>query len=566
MKKLMTVLLILLFIPSAPSLYSQKEENFVVKSHLLRGARKSGGPGSDVIVSSSSNPFFVPSTPGGIASQHMNLTDLKNELMQIYHLEGVDHITSRNMIWRGSGESLVENVLIGNDLYEIHFSPKLVSRRDVNLKIEVSKLPSSPSGVSPSKEAAGKIVLRTEVVLNLDAPIVMGFPSDGESYFLSLAVNRFQPYQSGNQVFPRKVTEINLLAPPKPVKQVQPSYPEALKIKGIEGTVILEIKTDEEGNIIDIKVIKSVHPELDHAAVSALKQWKYEPALKEGKPVSVVFTVSVDYKLDKKKQPAAAPTEPADEELSRILDRCTKYCDRLAAVSLDFICKEKIEEEIYTPRESHFFTPHSSQMFTSNTAMKKDKHKFLYDYQLIRKENTVKEQRILLEENGKKTHVENVPLETSVFKHRFVLFGPLGLLSRDMQAQHDFKFLKEEKFKGKPVYVIEAVPKSPLQFDHLFGKIFIDKENFSILRIEWDQESLQNYDIIEVIAQKLNAKPKITLITEFAFEKNGIRFPSLYAITETYISKSRGRRFTRSTTEVEYSAYQFFTVDTEIKY
>lgn len=565
MKKLLTSFLILLIILSALPLYSYKDDKFIVKSHLLKGVRKSGEPGSDVVVSSSSNPFVIPSTSAGITSQHVSLLDLKNELMQIYHLEGVDHITSRNMIWRGSKENLVENVLIGKDLYEIHFSPELVSRRDVNLKIEVSKVKGSSSGVSASKEGASEVMLRTEVVLNLDAPIVMGFPSDGESYFLSLAVNRFQPYRTGSQVFPRKVTEINLLAPPKPVKKVQPFYAEEIKKKGIEGTVILEVKTDKKGNIVDITVIKSVHPELDSAAESALKQWKYEPASKDGKPVSVVFTVSVDFKLDKKEQPAPAPTEPVDQNLTRVLARCAEYCDRLATVSLDFICKEKIEEEIRTPRKSHFFSPYSN-IFTPNKAMRKDKHTFLYDYQLIRKKDTVKEQRILLEENGKKTRVENAPLETSVFKHRYVLFGPLGLLSREVQAQHNFRFLKEEKFKGKPVYVIEAVPKFSSQFDHLYGKIWVDKEHFSILKIEWDQESLKNYDVIEVIAQKLKAKPRITLVTEFAFEKKGIRFPSSYSITETYISKRRGRRFTRSKTEVEYTDYQFFTVDTEIKY
>ena len=44
------------------------------------------------------------------------------------------------------------------------------------------------------------------------------------------------------------------------------------------------------------KVLKSV-PELDQAAMDAVRQWVYEPMMVEGKPRGVVFTVTVRFTL-----------------------------------------------------------------------------------------------------------------------------------------------------------------------------------------------------------------------------------------------------------------------------
>ncbi|MDH4220798.1 MAG: energy transducer TonB, partial [Candidatus Aminicenantes bacterium] len=76
-----------------------------------------------------------------------------------------------------------------------------------------------------------------------------------------------------------------------------PVYPEKCKKEKIEGTVVLEIKIDAEGNVIDAKILKSVHPDIDKAAMEAIKKWKYKPVLKDGKPVPVVFAVTINFWL-----------------------------------------------------------------------------------------------------------------------------------------------------------------------------------------------------------------------------------------------------------------------------
>jgi TonB family protein len=86
------------------------------------------------------------------------------------------------------------------------------------------------------------------------------------------------------------------IKPPKLVKQVNPVYPEEARKNGVEGVVILEAKADEQGNVVDARVLRSAAG-LDGAAVDAVKQWKYEPMIIDGKPRKVIFTVTVRFSL-----------------------------------------------------------------------------------------------------------------------------------------------------------------------------------------------------------------------------------------------------------------------------
>jgi len=84
--------------------------------------------------------------------------------------------------------------------------------------------------------------------------------------------------------------------PPKLIKEVPPVYPEEARKAEIEGIVILETTTDIYGKVIDTKVLRSI-PELDQAAIDAVKQWIYEPTIVDGKPVEDTFTVTITFKL-----------------------------------------------------------------------------------------------------------------------------------------------------------------------------------------------------------------------------------------------------------------------------
>jgi len=99
----------------------------------------------------------------------------------------------------------------------------------------------------------------------------------------------------GEEELPAVKAEGNI-KPPNKIKHVDPLYPEDAKTQGIEGTVILEAETDVYGRVKRLKVLRSV-PDLDQAAIDAVKQWIYEPLILEGSPHGVIFTVTVVFRL-----------------------------------------------------------------------------------------------------------------------------------------------------------------------------------------------------------------------------------------------------------------------------
>ncbi len=86
------------------------------------------------------------------------------------------------------------------------------------------------------------------------------------------------------------------IKPPRMTKEVSPVYPEEARQARIEGVVILAVRTDINGRVKNTKILRSI-PKLDQAAIEAVKQWVYEPLLKDGKPVEAVFTVTVRFQL-----------------------------------------------------------------------------------------------------------------------------------------------------------------------------------------------------------------------------------------------------------------------------
>jgi TonB family protein len=84
---------------------------------------------------------------------------------------------------------------------------------------------------------------------------------------------------------------------PRVIHRVEPLYPAEVRAQHISGVVILETEISETGDIEDVMVLKGP-PELSQLAADAVSQWKFEPATIEGKPVRVVFNLTVNFKLN----------------------------------------------------------------------------------------------------------------------------------------------------------------------------------------------------------------------------------------------------------------------------
>jgi TonB family protein len=85
--------------------------------------------------------------------------------------------------------------------------------------------------------------------------------------------------------------------PPAVTARVEPRYSEDYRRAGISGIVIVEALISETGAVQDVRVLKSVAPDLDTATVEAVRQWKFAPATVHGKPTPVIFNLTVNFKL-----------------------------------------------------------------------------------------------------------------------------------------------------------------------------------------------------------------------------------------------------------------------------
>jgi len=84
---------------------------------------------------------------------------------------------------------------------------------------------------------------------------------------------------------------------PRPIYTPEPVYPEKARKEKIKGTVVLSLTVGADGLPHDIKVEKPLGHGLDEKALEAVRQWRFQPALKDGKPVETQISVSIEFKL-----------------------------------------------------------------------------------------------------------------------------------------------------------------------------------------------------------------------------------------------------------------------------
>lgn len=156
-------------------------------------------------------------------------------------------------------------------------------------KVEIAQPVAPPTvGVAvpvPDAEAEPEQIIASQEEL---AEMTPGVASDGDGDIVVAPPDEDVLPKFGEYVY---VEEL-----PEAITKVPPAYPDIAREANVDGTVMVQALVGKDGKVKDTKVVKSI-PMLDAAAVAAVKQWVFKPALSNNKPVAVWVAVPVRFSL-----------------------------------------------------------------------------------------------------------------------------------------------------------------------------------------------------------------------------------------------------------------------------
>ncbi|MGD2089776.1 MAG: hypothetical protein PVH61_26615 [Candidatus Aminicenantes bacterium] len=278
-------------------------------------------------------------------------------------------------------------------------------------------------------------------------------------------------------------------------------------------------------------------------------------------------------------------------ELEELLRGAAQYCEKLKKAAFHYLCKEKIVEtqkplafgadtqsDVASQQNNMFYARASGWVqreIVDQTKIQKNE----YNYRLKKLGDRVREEREVRVENTVENEtpppviIDINDIRKSIrFLSSKAVFGPITLLDARRQNKYHFRLLGYQKLKDRPTAIIEAYPKNEKDSQFIYGKIWIDREDFSVLKIKANPNSILGYDKLEKLAEELNTRLFLDLETEFFKYRDGIRFPTQIHFKEGYkgglfIRQFRGsRKWTRTDNLTTYSDYLFFNVDMDVVY
>jgi TonB family protein len=86
---------------------------------------------------------------------------------------------------------------------------------------------------------------------------------------------------------------------PKLVNKVEPEYSPEAAASRVEGAVTLDAVILEDGSVRVVRLVGGLGSGLDEKAIKAIEQWKFSPALKDGKAVRIRTDVAIRFSHDK---------------------------------------------------------------------------------------------------------------------------------------------------------------------------------------------------------------------------------------------------------------------------
>ena len=96
-----------------------------------------------------------------------------------------------------------------------------------------------------------------------------------------------------------KAQESATFTAPKIVFRKPPVYPAQARAekKTLDGTVTVRVTVGEDGVPQGVELAKSLRPDYDQSALDAVKEWRFDPGLRNGKPVTMEMEININYQI-----------------------------------------------------------------------------------------------------------------------------------------------------------------------------------------------------------------------------------------------------------------------------
>ena len=168
--------------------------------------------------------------------------------------------------------------------------------------VVVMRQPSGPRSEAPPEASSAPPTqappsILTERAVSMPGPEIPGAVGDIVDAGITLGSSVISPPPAPEPPKPAGPIRIaQLPVAPRKIADARPVYPDIARTARVEGTVVMEAVLDPAGTVTQIRVIRSI-PLLDQAAIDAVRQWRYSPSVYNGRPVSVLMTITIRFTL-----------------------------------------------------------------------------------------------------------------------------------------------------------------------------------------------------------------------------------------------------------------------------
>jgi TonB family protein len=101
--------------------------------------------------------------------------------------------------------------------------------------------------------------------------------------------------QASQEIVPRTIG--GPVTPPRVVESAMPDYTDEARTEKIKGSVLLRLWVDPDGSPSHVHVVRGLGAGLDEKAVAAVERYKFQPAMEDGKPVTVAINIEVNFQM-----------------------------------------------------------------------------------------------------------------------------------------------------------------------------------------------------------------------------------------------------------------------------